>query len=167
VVKNSQSHSAGLKFEKDVVSIVETNVDDVTGEILARTIERLMKAGAYDATVSSFLGKKGRIGQTVRVVCERKSAEKFGEILVEETGTFGVKTTEWTRLIVPRKILSVSVKVGKHQNNLNVKIWKSAAGFRIKPELEEAKKISESEGIPLREVMETISAQARSQIKDL
>jgi len=153
-----------INFEKDIVSIVETNVDDVTGEILSRTIERLMEEGALDATVVSFLGKKGRMGQTVRVVCERNSAEKFGQILVEETGTFGVKTTEWTRLIVPRKELSVSVEIGNYRGKVNVKVSEIGVGYRIKPEFEEARKISEIEGLPLRQVIELISTQAKSQI---
>ena len=153
-----------LDFERDVVSIVETNVDDVTGEILGRTIERLMSEGAFDATVSSFLGKKGRSGQTVRVVCARNSADKFAKILVEETGTLGVKTTEWTRLIVPRRILSVRVKMGKFQGNLSVKVSRIGSDLRIKPEFEDAKKISESENIPLRRVLEMISQQAAEQI---
>ncbi len=153
-----------IDFEKDVVTIVETNVDDVTGEILARTIERLMKEGAFDATVSEFQGKKGRIGQTVRVVCAKGSEEKFGKILVEETGTLGVKTTEWTRLIVPRRTVSISATIGKFHGNLNVKVSKIGSGLRIKPELEEAKKISDSENIPLRQVMEMISQQALAQV---
>lgn len=156
--------SFSINFERDVVSIVETNVDDVTGEILGRTIERLMDEGALDATVTSYFGKKGRIGQTVRVVCPRGSAEKFGQILVDETGTLGVKTTEWTRLIVPRKVVSISVKVGNFHGEVNVKVSKAGSGWRVKPELEQAKKISDSEKIPLRQVMEIISSETAAQL---
>lgn len=153
-----------VKFERDVVSIVETNVDDVTGEILGRTIERLMDEGALDATVTSFLGKKGRVGQTVRVVCPKGSAEKFGQILVEETGTFGVKTTDWTRLIVPRKVVSISVTIGNFAGDVLVKASKTGMGWRVKPELEQAKKISDSQKIPLRHVIEIISRRAAEQL---
>ncbi len=161
-----QKTSSRVDFEKDVVSVVETNVDDVTGEILGRTIERLFEEGAFDATVSPFLGKKGRMGQTVRVVCPKGTAEKFGQIIVEETGTLGVKTTEWTRLIVPRKVVSVFVNIGNFSGNISVKVSKIGAALRIKPEMEEAKKISDSEKIPLREVMELISREASSQITE-
>jgi pyridinium-3,5-bisthiocarboxylic acid mononucleotide nickel chelatase len=154
-----------INFERDIVTIVETNVDDVTGEILGRTIERLMHEGALDATVSSFLGKKGRVGQTVRVVCEQGEGDKFAVILVEETGTLGVKTTDWTRMIVPRKVVTISAHIGNFHGRLNVKVSRTGSGLRIKPELEEAKRISESEGIPLREVMESIYREAAAQIK--
>ena len=145
-----KSNRSKIDFERDIVALVETNVDDVTGEVLARTVERLMEEGALDATVGSFMGKKGRIGQTMRVVCSRGSAEQFAEILVEETGTLGVKTTEWTRLIVPRRVLSVPVRIGKFKGRVSVKVSRIGSGLRIKPELSEAKRISDSQKIPLR-----------------
>ncbi len=152
--------SAAIRFEKETVAIVETNVDDVSGEILGRTIEKLLEEGAYDATVSAFLGKKGRMGQTVRVVCNRRASEKFAEILVEETGTLGVKTAEWTRMVVPRKVLSIPVKIGHFQGKVNIKVAKIANGIRFKPEFEDAREIAIREKIPLRRVMEMISEQA-------
>lgn len=151
-------------FERDVVEIVETNVDDVTGEVLARTVDRLLKEGALDATVSSFLGKKGRMGQTVRVVCGKGSAEKYAQILVEETGTLGVKVSELKWLIVPRKIISISVEIGSYTGKVNVKVSKVGEDTMVKPELEDAKQISEKENIPLRKVLEIISSQARAQL---
>ena len=161
-----RSNRSKIRFERDVVSVVESNVDDVSGEVLARTIERLIEEGSFDATVSSFQGKKGRMGQTVRVVCAKNDAEKFAEILVEETGTLGVKTSEWTRLIVPRKVISVPVKIGKFSGEVSVKVSTLRTGLRIKPELTDAKRISESEKIPLRQVLETISRTVEDKIRD-
>lgn len=160
----NSSSSSSIEFEKDIVTIVETNVDDVTGEVLGRTIERLMDEGAFDATVTSFTGKKGRVGQTVRVVCARGLGEKFASILVEETGSLGVKTSDWTRLIVPRKLLTVSVKIGTYTGKINVKVSRVDGQIHAKPEMEEAKAISKKEKIPLRIVLEMISQQAASQI---
>lgn len=164
--KLPQQNSDRIDFEKDIVSVVETNVDDVTGEVLARTVERLIQEGALDATVTPFLGKKGRMGQTVRVVCSKGSAEKFGQIIVEETGTLGIKTTDWTRLIVPRKVVCVKVHVGNYSGDISVKVSKIGKALRIKPEMEEAKRISDSEKIPLREVMEIISREADQQLSE-
>ncbi|MDA4112361.1 MAG: LarC family nickel insertion protein [Thaumarchaeota archaeon] len=151
-----------IKFESDTVSIVETNVDDVTGEVLAQTIEILISAGAYDATVSSFIGKKGRMGQTVRAVCSRENVQKLAEIMVEETGTLGVKIVEYKRLIVPRKEVVVPIKLRKFSGVVKVKVAVLGSGYRIKPELAEAKKISDQEGIPLRKVLEEITKATES-----
>lgn len=147
-----------IKFDRDIVAVLETNVDDVTGEVLSRTIERMMIEGAYDATVMPFLGKKGRQGNTIRVVCSTDSVEKLAQVLVEETGTLGVKTTEYTRLIVPRRVVSVPVSIENFHGNVPVKIaeWRGRT-LRIKPELAEAKQIADSQKIPLRDVLEQIT----------
>ncbi|MDG6996012.1 MAG: DUF111 family protein [Nitrososphaerota archaeon] len=145
-----------IGFERDVVAVVETNVDDVSGEILGHAIDRLMAEGAYDATVTPYLGKKGRIGHTVRALCSHDSVDKFAQILVQETGTLGVKTLEYTRLIVPRKIVSVPFEIGRYKGSVNVKIAEINGRLRIKPETSEAKQISDSQKIPLREVLDAI-----------
>ena len=160
--KATNPNSGKIKFETDTVAIIETNVDDVTGEILARTIEQLMSAGAYDATASPYLGKKGRMGSTVRVVCARDSFEKFAEILVEETGTLGAKVTEWTRLIVPRRQMSVPLEIEGFNGNISVKVARVNGRIRIKPELSDARRVSEACGLPLREVLEMITSRAMS-----
>ena len=99
-----------MKFERDVVAMVETNVDDVSGEILGRAVERLMQEGAFDATVSPYLGKKGRMGHTVRALCACDAVEKIAQIMVEETGM--------TRMDLLAKnagiIKSVTQEVAKH-----------------------------------------------------
>jgi pyridinium-3,5-bisthiocarboxylic acid mononucleotide nickel chelatase len=150
-----------LHFEKDVIAVLETNVDDVTGEILGRTVERLMSEGAYDATVTTNLGKKGRIEHTVRAVCSRDLIEKFAQIIVEETGTLGVKTSEYTRLIVPRKTVSVPFKLRDYKGNVTVKVAEIGGQYRIKPEVAEAKAISDASKVPLRSVLEAITASAK------
>ena len=119
---NSFSRNEPIKFEKDTVTLLETNVDDTTGEILGRTIERLLAEGAYDATVIPFTGKKGRVGQTVRVVCSSEAVEKLAQTLVEETGTLGVKTTEYTRFIVPRRQISLPVVIRNYKGNVTAKV---------------------------------------------
>lgn len=148
--------SGKMKFERDVVAMVETNVDDVSGEILGRAVERLMQEGAFDATVSPYLGKKGRMGHTVRALCANDAVEKIAQIMVEETGTLGVKTYEYTRLIVPRKVLTVPFEIKNYKGNVKIKVAEIDGGLRIKPESSEVKQISESQGLPAREVMEAI-----------
>jgi uncharacterized protein (DUF111 family) len=156
-----------LKFDRDLVGLIETNVDDVTGEVLSRTIERLLAEGAEDATATPYLGKKGREGFTVRAVCGTDSVERLAQVLVEETGTLGVKITEYTRLIVPRKVVSIPFAIEAFHGNVSVKIAGSKGKIlRIKPELADARQISESQKIPLRDVLEQISRAARDYVRD-
>ena len=60
-------------FIKDIVQILETNLDDVSGEVIANTIEKLIENGAKDVTVSHAITKKGRPTQLVSVICDSKN----------------------------------------------------------------------------------------------
>jgi uncharacterized protein (DUF111 family) len=155
-----------LKFDRDLVAVIETNVDDVTGEVLSRTIERLLAEGAEDATATPYLGKKGREGFTVKVVCRTDSVEKMAQVLVEETGTLGVKINEYTRLIVPRRVVSIPFAIEGFHGTVSVKIAEFKGRIlRIKPELNDARQISESQKIPLRDVLEQIASAARDFVR--
>ncbi|MHB1909556.1 MAG: nickel pincer cofactor biosynthesis protein LarC2 [Nitrososphaerales archaeon] len=165
--KNSTLGRSRLEFDRDVVSIVETNMDDVTGEILSRTIDRLLAEGAYDATATAHLGKKGREGFTLVAVSSNDLVEKMAEIIVEETGTLGVKVTESTRLIVPRKVMLIPFSIGSFSGNVSIKVAKVGNKIlRIKPEVKEAEQISNSQKIPLREVLEQIITSARMHLEE-
>jgi len=163
--KSSGSSDASIHFEVDSVVVIESNVDDVTGEVLSEAIDRLIAEGAYDATLSSYLGKKGRMGQTIRAVCAPKDTRKFSQIMVEETGTLGVKVSEFERLIVPRKEMRVKVSIGKFSGSVGVKIAEIAKGFRIKPEMEDTKVIARKEKIPLRKVLEYVIHAAERELQ--
>ncbi len=156
-----------MKFERDLVEVIETNVDDVTGEVLSRTIERLLAEGVEDATATPYLGKKGREGFTIRAVCRTDSVEKIAQVIVEETGTLGVKITEYNRLIVPRKVVSVPFAIEGFHGNVSVKIAQFKGKIlRIKPELNDARQIADSQKIPLRDVLDQITNTARDFVRE-
>ncbi len=70
---------------------LETNVDDVTGEVLGHLIELLMQAGALDVSVLPALMKKGRSGNVVRALARHEEMESLARIIVRETGSLGVR----------------------------------------------------------------------------
>jgi uncharacterized protein (DUF111 family) len=159
---STASRKGALKLDRDIVAVVETNVDDVTGEILSQAIERLFEEGAYDVSTYSYHGKKGRVGHTVRIVCSTDSIEKFVQILIEETGTLGVKVWECTRFIVPRKTISIPVSIENFHGNVNVKVAEFGGKIlRVKPEISEVKQIAEKEKITVREALFRVSTSAQ------
>jgi pyridinium-3,5-bisthiocarboxylic acid mononucleotide nickel chelatase len=164
-VSSSSPKRRRIRFERDKVALLETNVDDATGEVISRAVDRLMEEGAFDVTVASFAGKKGRVGQTVRVTCSPSSVEKTAQILVEETGTLGVKTTEYERLIVPRKVHSIPFQLSGFKGRVHVKVASMNDAVRIKPEYSEAEKISKETGVTLREVLHLIVKSAEKNLK--
>lgn len=109
-------------LEKDSVKILETNLDDVSGEVIANTIEKLMENGAKDVTVSQAITKKGRPTQLVSVICDSKNVNSLLNILIVETRTLGVRVRTSERFLVPRKILESDVTLENQNFKVHYKI---------------------------------------------
>jgi len=89
-------------FQLDSVKILETNVDDVPGEILGNMIEKIMDKGAKDVSIYHGITKKGRPTNLISVICDNTSMHDIADILVIETGTLGIRISTSDRYIVPR-----------------------------------------------------------------
>ena len=146
----------------DRVVQLESNVDDVTGEVLGYLLERLMLAGALDASVLPALMKKGRGGYVIRVIARQEQAEALTDILMEETGSLGVRIfPSIHRLIAERQEISLQVEIDGRTFDARAKA--SRRGERLislKPEYEDCKRIAEQTGLPLRSVMKKVEEAA-------
>lgn len=92
------------------VDVLETNLDDVTGEVLATCIEKLMASGARDVCAIPCTMKKGRPGFLIRVVCLPKDTPRLSRELASETGTLGVRCLPYVhRFIAEREIRTVTL----------------------------------------------------------
>lgn len=152
-----------LKLQQDVVAMIETNVDDISGEVVSRAIERILSQGAEDAYATFYLGKKARPGINLKVICRKKLVPKLVDLVIQETGTLGVKLSEHKRLIVPRRIVQIPIKLEGYEGNAPVKVsYQDGKILRLKPEFEDARGLAEVLRIPLREVVESVSDQARA-----
>jgi hypothetical protein len=98
IVKGTQKNN----FQFDSVKILETNVDDVSGEIMGNLIEKIMNNGAKDVSIYHGITKKGRPTNLISVICDDFSMYDIMDILVIETGTLGIRVTTSNRFIVPR-----------------------------------------------------------------
>lgn len=165
MMKLKSKKSSGVEFDRDTISMVETNIDDVTGEVLSRAVDRLLSEGAFDATMTPFIGKKGRPGITLKVTCRKDSVEKFAQILTAETGTLGVKIIDYERLIVPRLTREIEITVNSKSYKIPVKFASTEGSSRVKIEFTEATKIADKEGIPLRTVLDIATAEAMKEIE--
>ena len=126
-------------LDKDTVKILETNLDDVSGEVIANTIEKLMENGAKDVTVTPAITKKGRPSQLVSVICDSQNANLLLKILINETRTLGVRIRTSERYVVPRKILESQVTLENQNFIIHYKISDSE---HFKLEYEDVKFIS-------------------------
>jgi len=129
-------------FEIDSVKILETNVDDVSGEILGNLIEKIMEKGAKDVSIYHGITKKGRPTNLVSVICSDENVEKIVDTLVLETGTLGIRIFESNRFIVPRTVHTVSLTLNGRSFQINYKksFFKGKTDFKI--EFDDLKNVS-------------------------
>ena len=155
-------------FLSDEVYLIESNVDDVTGEIIGYTMDKLMEEGAKSVSIIPFYTKRNRPGQIIQIISDHSNVENLSKILMEETGTLGVRITPCKRHILPREIIDVKIKFDELEKSVRIKVAKNENGriVRIKPEYEDAKKIANELGLPLREVLFLAEKRAREILLD-
>jgi len=146
----------------DKVYVIETNVDDVPGEIIGYTVEKALETGARDVCIIPTSGKKNRPGQIIQIIADEDKVATLAQLLMEETGTIGVRFTPWQRYILERRFLPVEVSAGTTVGKVNVKVsgYKDGRVVRVKPEYQEAKIIAEKSGKPLREILKMAESEA-------
>jgi uncharacterized protein (TIGR00299 family) protein len=142
VVGESLSASLG---EGQPVMLLETNLDDVTGEVLAHAVEALFTAGAYDAWVTPILMKKGRPGHTVSVLVDPVLSDTVRATLQAETGSLGVRGVLLERWPAAR----VMDRVEMGGALVQVKV----SPGRVKVEQGDAARLAARQGLPLRDVL--------------
>lgn len=131
-------------FEIDSVKILETNVDDVSGEILGNLIEKIMTKGARDVSIYHGITKKGRPTNLVSVICTDDVLDDVVDTLVLETGTLGIRVSDSNRFIVPRTNHNISLTLSGQPFQVNYKksSFKGKTDFKI--EFDDLKIISDA-----------------------
>ncbi len=135
--------------ETDQVLILETNLDDVTGEIIGYTRQKLLAAGALDVFSQSIQMKKDRPGTLLTVISRPADREKLEEILFAETATFGIRHRVVERSIRQRRAVEAVTPWGPVRGKLG---WRSNGDVVFTPEFEACAEIAALHGVPLREV---------------
>jgi len=150
----------------DEVDVIETNVDDVSGEVIAYVIDRLMGEGALDTSIIPLSMKKGRPGHLIRVICEPPLTTRIIDILIEELGTLGIRCLESVhRFIASRTIEKVSSSIKGQVRMVGVKCsWKNGNLVSLKAEFEQCRALAVELDIPLKEVIRTVEETAWKEI---
>jgi uncharacterized protein (DUF111 family) len=146
------------------VDILETNVDDVDGEVIAAVIARLHREGARDASAIPIIMKKGRPGHLIRVICRREDSEQLALILAGELGTLGVRCIPSVhRFIADRRFITVRIPEG---DEIGVKIgsWQGEI-ISVKAEFDAVNAAAERHHRPIREVKREAEDAARRELK--
>jgi len=162
VLKIVQGVEANI-LVKDSVKVLETNVDDVSGEILGNLIEKIMSKGAKDVTISNAITKKGRPTNLISVICDSNAVHDIMNLLISETGTLGVRVRTSERFTVPRSLESIPVTIDDQNFTVHYKTAnKNSKNFKL--EFDDVKQISNLLNKSFRETGELIKSQVKKKL---
>jgi len=131
------------------VTMLATDIDDMSSEHLAAAVEALREAGALDVTCITVAMKKGRLGTRVEALCRDEDVPRLESLLFDRTSTLGVRHTKVLRRALARDVRTVEV-LG---HDVRVKLAALPDGRRrAKPEYEDVRSVAEATGRSLQEV---------------
>ncbi len=146
-------------YETDRVLQIETNLDDISPELVGHVTGLLFAAGALDVWTTAVQMKKQRPGMLLSVLCQPPDAEKFADLIFTHTSAFGLRMSEVTRWKLRRDFVKVATPYGE----IAVK-----RGFRgeellqIAPEYESCRAAAQTHDCPLQSVYDAARAALRN-----
>lgn len=152
-------------WSADEVIVIETNVDDVDGEVLGGLFDTLLAEGlAYDVVMIPAYGKKNRPCFVVKVVAPKTGLKSVAALMIRHLGTLGIRYTTWERLKTTRETIVCRLQIDDRDYMVRVKIARAPDGsiINIKPEADDVVKIANETGIPIRELKPRIVLQAHA-----
>jgi uncharacterized protein (TIGR00299 family) protein len=106
----------GSMFEEDKlreeIIILETNLDDISSEVLGYTFEKLMESGALDVFFTPIYMKKNRPAYMLSIVCRQENEEKMIDCVFKETSTLGIRRSINSRYIMNRENIKIKTELG-------------------------------------------------------
>ena len=142
--------------------MVETNVDDVSPQVLGHLMERALGLGALECFFTHVQMKKNRPGVLVSILCSPTDGEAMRELLFAETPTLGVRSYAVKRRAVEREAVTVETEFG----TIAVKVArKEGRTVGATPEYEDCRAAARAHDVPLRVVQEAaLGAFRRSEV---
>ncbi|WP_407377875.1 nickel pincer cofactor biosynthesis protein LarC [Methanobrevibacter sp.] len=144
--------------ESDMIDVIETNLDHLTGEEIGYLFDTLLDAGASDVSVTPIIMKKNRQGSLLKVICPRKNREKIIEIMFKETGSLGIRIApNLHRGTAKREFIKKTFEIEGKKYEVTFKIgYVNGEIISERPEYEDLKRIAKESGLALRKVREMI-----------
>jgi len=153
IAEEIESHAS------EEISVIETNLDDITGEQAGFLVDALLGAGALDVQIIPTTTKKSRPAMIVQAICRQENEQSVIETLFNETGTLGVRISRKTmRMVLHREQKTVEINLGGRIYRVRVKLSRDSTGRLInaKPEYEDCAVVAKELGMPLREIQRLV-----------
>ncbi len=140
----------------DRVCLIETNIDDSTGEIIANAMDKLLSAGALDVFTTPIIMKQTRPAVQLTVICQTADIAKMEEIIFQSGITFGVRRQIVERSKLAREFVTVTTRFG----NIKVKVGRWADRIvNAKPEFADCVKAAQEHNTSVKDVMQAAIAE--------
>lgn len=134
----------------DRVVVLETELDDASGQLLGPLLDQLLAAGALDAFFTPVQMKKGRPGVLVTVLAPPTRREAIEELLFRETTTLGVRRSQWERTVLDREIATVETGFGP----IRVKIGRRGGTvYNAWPEFTDCQRAADERKVAVKQVL--------------
>ncbi|MBN2295866.1 MAG: nickel pincer cofactor biosynthesis protein LarC [Pirellulales bacterium] len=137
--------------ESECCWMLETNLDDISGELIAYCARRLRRTGALDVFTTAVAMKKNRPGVVLSVLCREAELESLETIIFEETTTLGIRRWPVSRNVLRRKQHTVQTQWGPVEGKI---AWLDESRPRFAPEYESCQEIARQNDVPLSTVYE-------------
>lgn len=139
------------------VTLIEANIDDMTGELVPNAIDAALSAGALDCWVTPIVMKKGRPALLISAICDVDSADAVAGTLLRETTTLGVRMARMQRRCLARRQVTVETEFGPIAVKLG---YQDGEAVTASPEYEDCRRAAAQHGVPLKQVYAAAIAQA-------
>jgi uncharacterized protein (DUF111 family) len=144
-----------LPAASDRVWVLETNLDNLPGEVVGYAMTKLLEAGALDAFVTPIQMKKNRPGMMVSVLCDEVTIPALEDLLFRETTTLGIRRYPVSRHKLKRQSVEVITSLGPVKGKLG---WLGERPPTFSPEYDDCVRLATLLGLPLREVYDAAHA---------
>lgn len=153
---NALRVSMGTLFEnnefKEEITVLETNMDDISSEVLGYTMEQLFENGAVEVFYTPVYMKKNRPGVMLTVLTDKDNEDNIADIILKETSTLGIRSSITKRYCMDREIVNIKTS----QGNVRVKVSSKGDLKKVVPEYEDCRYLAKNTGKPLHKVFEEI-----------
>ena len=148
--------TAGAHTLREMITVLEANLDDLSPQVLAYAAEKLLADGALDVFSVPIQMKKGRPGALLTILCKTEDAERLTKLIFVETTTLGVRRREEQRQTLARRWETVQTSWG----NVRIKVASmNGSVSNYAPEYEDCRALAEANHVPLKAVLEEATQQ--------
>ena len=143
------------------VKLIETNIDDMSGEMLGYVQERLLELGARDVWFTPIQMKKNRPAIMLSIIASEEREDELVALVMRETSTLGVRVRPLERIEAGREVVRIETSVG----SAAVKLKRlNGTVVSVAPEYEDARRLALERDLPLQDVFRRIQMEAEAQI---